>query len=143
MLSLAEKQSQIIQEFSPLSDWESRYKLLIQKGKKLPDLPENDKTEDAKVRGCQSQVWLHAKLNPEGRIEFRGDSDALLVKGLVAIILEIYSHERPQDILAFQPDFIQALGFDRNLSPSRTNGLFSMLKQIHHFALAFSLLQKK
>lgn len=109
----------------------------------MPDLPEEMRTEDVKVKGCQSQVWLHARLNPKGEIEFQGDSDALLVKGLVALLLKVYSGSTPEEIMTTPPDFLKAIGFEGNLSPSRANGLFSMLKQIRYYATAFGLLKSQ
>jgi cysteine desulfuration protein SufE len=142
-MTLKERGDQIADEFAKLSSWEDRYKKIIALGKSLPDLPENMRTEDSKVKGCQSQVWLHAKLNDRGEIEFQGDSDALLVKGLVALLLKVYSGSSPEEILTTSPDFLKAIGFEGNLSPSRANGLFSMLKQIRYYAAAFAMLTKQ
>jgi len=141
-MSLNERQQQVIQEFNGIQSWEDRYKLIIDLGKKLPELAPEKKTEDAKVKGCQSQVWLHAELSPDGRVILAGDSDALIVRGLVAVLLRIYSGSTPAEILQSTPSFLQELGFKENLSPSRANGLFSMLKQIQHFATAFAYLQQ-
>ncbi len=142
-MSLKERSEQMAADFQKLSSWEDRYKKIIALGKQLPDLPDDLRTEEAKVKGCQSQVWLHAKLNSQGEIEFQGDSDALLVKGLVALLLKIYSGSTPEEILTTPPDFLKAIGFEGNLSPSRANGLFSMLKQIRYFATAFGLLKSQ
>lgn len=142
-MSLKERGDQISAEFAKLSSWEDRYKKIIALGKAMPELPENLRTEEAKVKGCQSQVWLHAKLNSRGEIEFQGDSDALLVKGLVALLLKIYSGSTPEEIMTTPPDFLKAIGFEGNLSPSRANGLFSMIKQIRYFATAFGLLKSQ
>ena len=141
--TLKERADQMSDEFAKLSTWEDRYKKIIALGKSLPDLPEEMRTEDVKVKGCQSQVWLHAKLNPQGEIEFQGDSDALLVKGLVALLLKIYSGSTPEEILTTPPDFLKSIGFEGNLSPSRANGLFSMLKQIRYYAAAFGMLKNQ
>ena len=138
MSTLKERADAITAEFVKAPDWESRYKLLISMGKALPDLPDDLRTEDAKVNGCQSQVWLYAQKNAQGQIIFQGDSDALLVKGLVALLLKIYSGSTAQEILTTPPDFLKAIGFEGNLSPSRANGLFSMLKQIRYYAMAFA-----
>lgn len=138
MSTLKDRTEQVIAEFAKAADWEARYKIIISLGKALPDLPESLRSEEAKVRGCQSQVWLHAHRNDQGQIIFQGDSDALLVKGLVALLLKIYSGSTPQEILTTPPDFLKAIGFEGNLSPSRANGLFSMLKQIRFFAMAFA-----
>jgi cysteine desulfuration protein SufE len=140
---LKTRQADMIKEFQSISGWEDRYKKIIALGKALPDLSEDKRTEEAKVKGCQSQVWLHAKLNSQGGIDFEGDSDALIVKGLVAMLLKIYSGSTPEEILTTPPEFLKALGFEGNLSPSRANGLFSMIKQIRYFATAFAMLQNK
>lgn len=139
-MSLRDREQKLRQEFSDLKDWEDRYKKIIAMGKALPDLPDNLKTEESKVKGCQSQVWLHAKLNDKGQVEFQGDSDALLVRGLVKMMLDIYSQSTPDEILENPPIFLKDLGFEANLSPSRANGLHAMAKQIRHFATAFKVL---
>lgn len=132
----------LIGEFSQFSDWESRYKHLIDLGKALPPLPEEFKVEDLKVKGCQSQVWIKADLTKKGEVKFRGDSDALLVKGLVNLLLRVYSEATPSEILSTSPQFFEELGFKSHLSPSRANGFYSMIKQIHYYATAYSLLLK-
>lgn len=142
-MTLKQRSEQIIAEFSRLETWEDRYKKIIALGKKMPDLPDSLRTEESKVKGCQSQVWLHAKQNDQGEIIFQGDSDALLVKGLVAMLLEIYSGSTPEEILTTPPEFLKAIGFEGNLSPSRANGLFAMIKQIRYFATAFAMLKKR
>jgi len=139
-MNLQERQDLLVREFEGLPNWEDRYKKIIQMGRALSDLPEAMRTEESKVKGCQSQVWLHGRLNEQGQIEFQGDSDALLVKGLVAVVLQVYSGSTPAEIFSASPDFMKRLGFEGNLSPSRANGLFSMLKQIRHFATAFQFL---
>lgn len=131
----------LVQQFKDLK-WEERYQLIIQKGKELEALPDSEKSDDLKVKGCQSQVWLKADLTPEGKIRFRADSDALIVKGLIAILLQAYSNRTPQEILALQPDFVKEIGLDTHLSPSRANGLFAMIKQIKYYAVAFSALSQ-
>ncbi len=131
------------QDFAACTDWEKKYEKIIAMGKQWPAIDEKFKTEDLKVKGCQSQVWMKAELNSEGRIIFFGDSDALLVKGLVAIVLSIYSGETPATILAVSADFLKDIGFDSGLSPSRSNGLFSMIKQIKYYATAFQYLLSK
>ena len=109
-------------------------------------MPDDLKVDDLKVKGCQSQVWLKADLrkdaNGEARVYFLADSDALIVKGLVAILLKVYSGRTPKEILDLSPDFIRELGFEANLSPSRANGLQAMIKQIKFYALAFSYKQE-
>jgi cysteine desulfuration protein SufE len=136
-MTIQERAQKIVDEFRPLTDWEDRYKKLIEWGKNLPDLPDALKSEDAKVKGCQSQVWIHGRLE-DGKVIFQADSDALLVRGLVALLLKVYSGSTPAEILVFPPDFVREIGLESKLSPSRANGLFSMIKQIKFFAIAFS-----
>lgn len=140
-MNLKQRSQKISEQFAGLQNWEDRYKKIIDMGKQLPEMPEDLKTEDHKVRGCQSQVWLHARLNDQGQIVFQGDSDALLVRGLVAMLLQIYSGATPQEIITTQPDFLKEIGFEGNLSPSRANGLFSMIKQIRYYATAFAMIK--
>ncbi len=142
MASIQERQEQVIQEFSALTQWEDRYKKIIDLGKTLPELSEDLKTEQNIVKGCQSQVWLVAHLNEQGQVVLQGDSDALIVKGLVGLLLRVYSGATPSEILSTPPEFLRALGFEGNLSPSRANGLHSMLKQIKLYATAFEYLLK-
>lgn len=141
-LSMNEKIKKITTDFSKLENWEDKYKKIIEMGRSLPEMPEALKSEDNKVKGCQSQVWLHASLNNEKQMLIQGDSDALIVKGLVAVLLFVYSQEKPSDILQNPPDFIKELGFESHLSPSRSNGLFSMIKQIKNYAIAFDYFLK-
>ncbi len=136
---VSEKQARLIAEFSGLQDWEARYKRLIERGKKLADMPAEFHTEQFKVKGCQSQVWLHASLS-DGLVQIQADSDALIVKGLAAVLVETYSDATPQEILEASPTFLKELGFEGNLSPSRANGLYAMLKQILYYAAAFRAL---
>lgn len=139
---IQERQQKIVQEFSQLTQWEDRYKKIIEMGKSLSSMPEELKTEQNIVKGCQSQVWLFAGLNDQGGMVLQGDSDALIVKGLVSLLLHVYSGATPGEILATPPDFLKALGFEGNLSPSRANGLHAMLKQIRNYATAFDYLLK-
>ncbi|WP_373999682.1 SufE family protein [Bdellovibrio bacteriovorus] len=141
-MNIQERQQKVIQDFSAMNQWEDRYKKIIEMGKALPEMPENLKTEQNAVKGCQSQVWLYANLNDQGQIQLQGDSDALIVKGLVGLLLYVYSGATPSEILSTPPEFLKALGFEGNLSPSRANGLHSMLKQIKLYATAFDYLLK-
>lgn len=141
-MSIQEKQNKIVKDFAAITQWEDRYKKIIEMGKVLPEMPEELKTEQNIVKGCQSQVWLSAKLIDQGLVELVGDSDALIVKGLVGLLLSVYSGATPSEILSTPPDFLKALGFEGNLSPSRANGLYSMLKQIRLYATAFDYLLK-
>ncbi|MBY0553472.1 SufE family protein [bacterium] len=125
-------------------DWEQKYEKIIEYGKAWPGLEDSLKIEDLKVKGCQSQVWIKADVDPVKKtVIFRGDSDAIIVKGLVAIVLKIYSNETPETIMKTEPIFLKDMGFDSGLSPSRTNGLYSMIKQIKYYATAFQYLLSK
>lgn len=142
MSGIQDRQNQIINDFSSLTQWEDRYKKIIEMGKALPAFPEDKRTEQNIVKGCQSQVWLTAELDSQGCMILQGDSDALIVKGLVSLLLKVYSGSAPSEVLATPPEFLRALGFEGNLSPSRANGLHSMLKQIKLYATAFDYLLK-
>ncbi len=124
------RKKKLVEDWSGIATWEDRYKKLIDLGKAMPPLPEELKTEENKVRGCQSQVWIKTEKKSNGLVTFHGDSDALIVKGLVALVTGIYSDSKPEDILKTPPDFVKSLGFETHLSPSRTNGLYSMIKRI-------------
>lgn len=141
-MSLLERQNKLIQEMSLMKDWEERYMKIIDLGKKLSEMPSEFKIEKNLIKGCQSQVWLHANLSAEGKVELMGDSDALIVKGLVALVLEIYSNSTPSEILSDSFSFLKEMGLDQHLSPSRSNGLHSMLKQVKMYAMAFDYLSK-
>lgn len=142
-MQIEEKIEKIKKDFSISTDWETKYEKIIEYGKKWPGLEESLKTEDLKVKGCQSQVWIKAELSADKKIIFKGDSDAVIVKGLVAIVLTVYSGESPDTILKIEPLFLKEIGFDSGLSPSRTNGLYSMIKQIKYYATAFQYLLSK
>lgn len=142
-MQIEEKIEKIKKDFSISTDWETKYEKIIEYGKKWPSLDESLKTEDLKVKGCQSQVWIKAELKADKTIQFKGDSDAIIVKGLVAIVLTVYSGETPETILKTEPNFLKEIGFDSGLSPSRTNGLYSMIKQIKYYATAFQYLLSK
>jgi cysteine desulfuration protein SufE len=135
---IEQKKLKLVADFGAIVDWEERYKRIIEMGKQLPVLPEALKTEENKVRGCQSQVWIVTSKNADGSLTFQADSDALIVKGLVALIVDLYSGSQPEEILQFQPDFMKVLGFDTHLSPSRTNGLYAMIKRIVFEAYQYS-----
>ncbi len=148
--TIAAKAQKIIQDFSKLksmnnqeTDWELKYEKIIELGKKWPGLPDEFKIDDLKVKGCQSQVWLKAELQSDGKVRFLGDSDAILVRGLVALILTVYDNETPEDIISFEPLFLKSIGLDTGLSPSRSNGLYSMIKQVKYYALGFNFLKNK
>jgi len=135
-LSIREVQEEIVEEFSLFDDWTERYEYLIDLGKRNSGLPESDKTEANLIRGCQSQVWITAR-EEDGRIYFEGDSDALIVKGLVALLLRVFSGQKAADIVNADLFFIDAIEMTQHLAPTRSNGLFSMIKQMKFYALAF------
>lgn len=121
-------------EFASFSSWEDRYAHIIKMGKSLNEFPEKYRLEENKVRGCQSQVWLFPEL-VDGKIIYHADSDASIVKGIIALLLRIYSESTPDEVLAVKPDFLDEIGLRQHLSMSRANGLSSMLKQISMYAL--------
>jgi cysteine desulfuration protein SufE len=126
-------QDELVEEFQFFEDWMDRYQYLIDMGRKLPEFPESDRTDANKIRGCQSQVWFVAEREGD-RLVFRAISDAAIVSGLIAVLLRIYSGRKPQDILDTAPDFVQALELEQHLSPTRSNGLSSMLTAIRALA---------
>ena len=126
-------QDEVVEEFAFFDDWMDRYQYLIDMGRKLPEFPEADRIDANKIRGCQSQVWFVAERD-DGRLNFRAISDAAIVSGLIALLLRIYSGRKPQDILDTPPDFVTALQLEQHLSPTRSNGLSSMLQAIRNFA---------
>jgi len=135
-MTIQDIQAEIIDEFEFLEDWMTRYEHIIALGKSLPLIDEKYKTADNIIKGCQSQVWLHAE-KEEGKIIFTADSDAILTKGVVALLLRVYSEQTSETILNTKLDFIAKIGLKENLSPTRANGLVSMIKQIKLYALAF------
>lgn len=126
-------QTAIIEDFSLFDDWEDRYRYLIELGRQLPPYPESCRTAEHLVRGCQSQVWLHPRLE-QGLLHFDAASDALIVSGLIALLLRVFSGQPPVDIIATEPRFVAAIGLADHLSPSRSNGLYAMIKTIKHYA---------
>lgn len=135
-MTIHERVDQLLKEFEGVEDWEQRYKKIIQKGKNLTELPEEHRIESNKVKGCQSQVWLHAEMK-DGKVHFSADSDAAIVKGIISLLLEVYSGATPDEILSMRPHFVDELGLRQHLSMNRSNGLSAMLKQISLYALAF------
>ena len=135
-MTINEIQDEIIEEFSGFEDWMDRYSLLIDLGNELPALAEEKKTEQNLIDGCQSKVWIDARME-DGKLMLEGDSDAILVKGIVALLLKVLSGHTPQEILEADLYFIGKTGLQEHLSPTRSNGLFSMVKQIKMYALAF------
>ena len=136
-MTIKEIQDEIVDEFSMFDDWMQRYEYIIELGKTLPLIDEQYKTEDNIIKGCQSKVWVHADQNDD-KIVFTADSDAILTKGIIAILIRTFSNQNPTDILDANTDFIDEIGLKEHLSPTRANGLVSMIKQIKMYALAFS-----
>lgn len=135
-MTIHDIQEAIVDEFSMFDDWMERYEYIIELGKSLPLIDEQFKTDDNIIKGCQSKVWVHAEDNA-GKIWFTADSDAILTKGIIAILIRTFSGQEPKAILEANTDFIDAIGLKEHLSPTRANGLVSMIKQIKMYALAF------
>ena len=138
MMGIKEKQQELIDDFAFLSDWEQKYEYIIDLGKELKGLPEEKKKEDILIKGCQSQVWLDAELR-DGKIFFLADSDGILPKGIISLLVGVYSGHTAEEILVADFDFISKIGLREFLSPSRANGLASMIKQIKFYAVAYQL----
>jgi cysteine desulfuration protein SufE len=135
-MNIKEIQEEIIAEFSMFDDWMQRYEYIIDLGKNLPLIQEEYKTDDNIIKGCQSKVWLKGEQNDD-KIVFTADSDAILTKGIIAILIRVFSNQKASDILNADMDFIDKIGLKEHLSPTRANGLVSMIKNIKMYALAF------
>lgn len=135
-MTINELQDQTIEEFADFEDWMDKYALLIDLGNSLPPLEEKYKTESNLIEGCQSRVWLQADYT-NGKISFKGESDAVIVKGIVSLLINILSDHTPQEILDADLYFIEKIGLKEHLSPTRSNGLVAMVKQMRMYALAF------
>ena len=135
-MTLNERQNNVIEEFADFDDWMDKYALLIDLGNSLPPLEEKYKTESNLIEGCQSRVWLQADY-VDGKILFKGESDAVIVKGIVSLLISILSDHTPQEILDADLYFIEKIGLKEHLSPTRSNGLVAMVKQMRMYALAF------
>ena len=136
-MTIQEIQDEIVDEFSMFDDWMQRYEYIIDLGKSLPLIDEQFKTEDNIITGCQSKVWVHAEQHGE-KVVFTADSDAILTKGIIAILIRAFSNQKAADILEANTDFIDKIGLKEHLSPTRANGLVSMVKKIKMYALAFN-----
>ncbi|MBP8792607.1 MAG: SufE family protein [Lutibacter sp.] len=135
-MTIKEIQEEIIDEFSMFEDWMERYEYIIELGKSLPLINETFKEDENLIQGCQSKVWLHSEINNE-TLQFTADSDAILTKGIVALLLRVFNNQKPMDILNADLFFVDEIGLKEHLSPTRANGLVSMIKQIKLYALAF------
>ena len=129
-------QKEIIEEFSFFEDWTQRYEHMIELGKTLPLIDKTHKTEENIIKGCQSKVWIHAHLDGD-KVKFTADSDAIITKGIIAILIRVFSNQHPRSITDSNIDFIDNIGLKEHLSPTRANGLVSMVKQIKMYAVAF------
>ena len=137
MTTINDIQEEIIEEFSAFDDWMDKYQLIIDLGNEQPALEDQYKTDDNLIDGCQSRVWLHAEY-VDGKIIFQADSDAIITKGLIGLLIRVWSGQTPQDITASDLHFIDKIGLTEHLSPTRSNGLLSMIKQMKIYALAYA-----
>ena len=135
-MTIKEIQDEIIDEFSLFGDWMEKYEYIIDLGKHLPMIDDQFKDEEHLIKGCQSRVWLHAALNDEGNVSFTADSDAIITKGIIALLIRVLSDQNPQEIANSDLYFIDQIGLKEHLSPTRSNGLVSMVKQIKLYGLA-------
>jgi cysteine desulfuration protein SufE len=141
-MTINDIQQEIIEEFSVYEDWMDKYSYLIELGNELKDLDPKDKTDQYLIKGCQSRVWLVSEF-VDGKIIFRGESDAVIVKGLVALLLRVVSNQTPRDIIETELHFVDAIGLKQHLSPTRSNGLLAMIKQIKLYAVAYNRISEK
>lgn len=139
-MTINEKQQQIIDDFSDIDDWMDRYAAIIDMGNALPPIDEKYKTPEHLIEGCQSRVWLNAEYR-DGKVYYTADSDAIIVKGIISMLIDVLSGHTPQEILDSDLHFIDAIGLSTHLSPTRSNGLLAMVKQMRLYALAFKQLQ--
>ena len=136
-MTIENLQQNLIQDFSFFEDWTQRYEYMIELSKGLEKMDEQMKNDKNIIKGCQSKVWLHAELN-EGKIKFLADSEAIITRGIIAILLIIFNNRTPKEIIESDTNFIEKIGLKEHLSPNRANGLYSMIKQIKFYAIAFS-----
>ncbi|WP_373519746.1 SufE family protein [Pricia sp.] len=135
-MNIKEIQQEIVEEFSMFDDWMERYEYMIELGKSLPLIDGKYKTDDNIIKGCQSRVWVHAELEDD-KLLFTADSDAIITKGIIAILIRAFSNQKPQDIIDSDTEFIDEIGLKEHLSPNRANGLVSMIKQLKLYAVAY------
>lgn len=141
-MTIDQIQNDIVEEFSDVEDWMDRYGMIIDLGNNLPEINEAYKTPDHLIEGCQSRVWLNAELSPEGRVRYTADSDAIIVKGIISLLIQVLDNQTPDDILKADLHFIDDIGLSEHLSPTRSNGLLAMVKQMRLYALAFQAKQQ-
>lgn len=135
-MTITEIQNTLIEEFSMFENWEERYQYMIDLGKELPLIDTQYKTDNNIIKGCQSKVWLHAEMK-DNKITFTADSDAIITKGIIAILIRVFSNQNPKDIIEANTSFIDDIGLKEHLSPTRANGLVSMIKQLKMYAIAY------
>lgn len=135
-MTIQEKQQEVVDEFSMFDDWMQRYEYMIELGKSLPLIDEKYKIDENLIKGCQSKVWVHAELDGD-KLIFTADSDAIITKGIVAILIRVFSGQHPSEILNADTAFIDEIGLKEHLSPTRANGLVSMIKQLKMYAVAY------
>ena len=135
-VTIQEIQNEIIDEFSIFDDWMQRYEYMIDLGKSLPLINDEHKTEENLIKGCQSKVWVYAEMKDD-KINFTADSDAIITKGIIAILIRVFSNQHPKDIIEADTNFIDEIGLKEHLSPTRANGLGSMIKQLKLYAIAY------
>lgn len=135
-MTIAAIQDEIVDEFSLFDDWMQRYEYMIELGKSLPLIDEKYKTDDNIIKGCQSKVWVHAELEKD-KLVFTADSDAIITKGIIAILIRVFSNQKPADIMEADTQFIDEIGLKEHLSPTRANGLVNMIKQLKLYAVAY------
>ena len=136
-MTIENLQQNLIEDFSFFEDWTQRYEYMIELSKGLEKMDDQMKNDKNIIKGCQSKVWLHAELN-EGKIKFLADSEAIITRGIIAILLTIFNNRTPQEIIESDTNFIEKIGLKEHLSPNRANGLYSMIKQIKFYAIAFN-----
>ncbi len=141
-MTINEQQDAIIDEFADIDDWMDRYAYIIDMGNALEPMPEKYKTPQNLIEGCQSRAWLNAELDSDGKIEFKADSDAIIVKGIISMLVNTLSGHTPQEILDADLYFIDKIGLAEHLSPTRSNGLAAMVKQMRLYAIAFKELEE-
>lgn len=137
MSTIQENEENLIEQFADIDDWMDRYAYIIDLGNVLEPISEQLKTPDRLIEGCQSRVWLDAELDSDGKVIYRADSDAIIVKGIISMLVEVLSGHTPDEILAADLSFIDKIGLAEHLSPTRSNGLLAMVKQMRAYALAF------
>lgn len=136
MSNLKQIQEEIVDEFALFDDWMQRYEYMIELGKSLPIIDASKKTDNNIIKGCQSRVWLHADLN-EDKVVYSADSDAIITKGIIALLIRVFSNQHPDDIISADTKFIDEIGLKEHLSPTRANGLVSMINQIKNYAIVY------